>query len=327
MADEVKVDLVVLMDTSGSMQNESKALSDATQTAVDRVKGKCPNDLRVAYLGVEGTWPGTNFNMSLRDYLTREAGVPESSLKAAKYNPTSPYPWGPKEDGAPSIEDTCNFFDWRTDALRTILYLSDDSLKEGGGEPNAEDIAAATSAIATAKKNKVTVFTYLGAHGTEKMKAEYARLATGTGGKPFTSKDAIGGFTDVLADVVCSTKAKGKEKEKEKVIDPIPDGNGTDETKETTNSCCVPVYVYPVPMSCMPAPGCYPMPAGCLPPGMMGGQPMMMMPQPGMMGGQPMMMMPQPGMMGGQPMMMMPQPGMMGGQPMMMMPQPGTMGA
>ena len=315
--DKVLVDLVVLIDTSGSMSDEATALSDATQTAIDRVKGKCPNDLRVEYLGVEGTWGGTPFDMSLRDYLTREAGVPESSLKAAKYNPASSYPSGAKEDGAPSIEDTCNFFDWRTDALRTILYLSDDSLKTGGGKVDAEDIAAATSAIATAKKTKVTVFTYLGTTSfgpgeTEKMKAEYARLATGTGGKPFTSKDAIGdGFVDILADVVCSTKAKGKEKEKEKVIDPIPDGNGTDETKETTNSCCVPVYVYPVPMSCMPAPGCYPMPAGCLPPGMMGGQPMMMMPQPGMMGGQPMMMMPQPGMMGGQPMMM-PQPGTMG---------------
>ena len=315
--DKVLVDLVVLIDTSGSMSDEATALSDATQTAIDRVKGKCPNDLRVEYLGVEGTWGGTPFDMSLRDYLTREAGVPESSLKAAKYNPASSYPSGAKEDGAPSIEDTCNFFDWRTDALRTILYLSDDSLKTGGGKVDAEDIAAATSAIATAKKTKVTVFTYLGTTSfgpgeTEKMKAEYARLATGTGGKPFTSKDAIGdGFVDILADVVCSTKAKGKEKEKEKVIDPIPDGNGTDETKETTNSCCVPVYVYPVPMSCMPAPGCYPMPAGCLPPGMMGGQPMMMMPQPGMMGGQPMMMMPQSGMMGGQPMMM-PQPGTMG---------------
>ncbi|WP_017663058.1 hypothetical protein [Baaleninema simplex] len=315
MADKVKVDLVVLIDTSGSMSDEAQALDKATQTAADRVAAKCPNDLRVKQLGVEGTWPGTKFDMSLRDYLTREVGVPESSLKAAKQG--DPIKKGlPQEDGAPSIEDICNFFDWRTDALRTILYLSDDALKTGGGSVDEEDKKAATSAIATAKKKNVTVFTYLGTGGTPEMEKEYARVANETGGKPFTSKNAIGGFADILADVVCATKAKGKE-------------NGTEETKHTTCPCCVPVYVYPTPMPCIPAPWGYPMPPGypypCVPggypmplgypqPGMMGGHPM---PQPGMMGGHPM---PHPGMMGGHPM---PHPGMMGGHPI---PHPGMMG-
>ncbi len=65
----VALDLVVVIDTSGSMADESSDLSQQIDDAVQKALGRCPSSLRVTFLGIEGTWDNTKFDRSVTDYL------------------------------------------------------------------------------------------------------------------------------------------------------------------------------------------------------------------------------------------------------------------
>lgn len=50
------VDLVIIIDTSPSMKDEASDLSNAAAEAIATASSSCPCDLRVIWLGIEGTW-------------------------------------------------------------------------------------------------------------------------------------------------------------------------------------------------------------------------------------------------------------------------------
>jgi hypothetical protein len=187
------VDLVVVIDTSGSMGDEATDLSLAAQAAIDAARQNCPSDLRVAWFGIERTWTGTNFSQTYRDYLTG-LGVAPGDIVGT---PTD------LEDGAAAILDLSDHYDWRPGARRAIFYLGDEAL-EGGDPQNAGDVAAADAAIAVAGAASVTVFTYAGTGVLPASAAEYARVATSTGGQAFGHPIAnVGGFAAVLEKIIC----------------------------------------------------------------------------------------------------------------------------
>ncbi|WP_437516484.1 vWA domain-containing protein [Sorangium sp. So ce1099] len=218
------VDLVVVIDTSVSMRDEADALSQTIEAAIAAAKTKCPSDLRVTYLGIEGTFKKTRFDTTVRDYLTQTAKVDPSSLRGRTSADLEKLPedqkktFDPREDGARAIEDVATHFDWRVGAARSVFFLGDEAL-EGGisvtGQ-DQEDIDAATRAIEIAKKTGTRVHTYLGTskfssdakkHDRiyKEIESEFARVAQETGGKPFTSKDALNGFQAVLEEVICGS--------------------------------------------------------------------------------------------------------------------------
>ena len=187
-------DLVVLIDTSGSMADEAADLSAAADAAIAAAAAGCPSDLRVDWFGIEGTWPATNFTQSYRDAL----GVPDAQLIGQP---------GQDEDGAAAIVDLARHYGWRSGAARAIFYLGDEALR--GGDPhNVEDVTAADMAIDEAVAHGVTVFTYFGTSASGDAGAvanEYARVAQQTGGQAFTAPVAsVGGFQAVLESVICS---------------------------------------------------------------------------------------------------------------------------
>jgi len=190
-----QVDLVVLIDTSFSMSDEATELSNAAAAAIAAAQQSCPSDLRVAWFGIEGTWPGTNFNQNYRDYL-HGLGVLDADIVGTP---------GDQEDGAAAVMDLSDHFDWRAGAARSIFYLGDEAL-EGGDPQDASDVAAADAAIARAKAQGVKVFTYFGTGTGDPVTAsEYARLAADTGGQAFTAPVAnVGGFQAVLEQVICA---------------------------------------------------------------------------------------------------------------------------
>lgn len=196
------LDLVVVIDTSGSMQDEATELSAAADAAIQAAAQSCPSDLRVAWLGIEGTWvvPGevTKFTQTLRDYL-HGLGVPDADIVGTP---------GDQEDGAAAVIDISDHFDWRPGAARAIFYLGDEAL-EGGNPQTADDVTAANSSIATANAQGVTVFTYLGTPfgaANQTTANEYARLANDTGGQAFTEPIAnLGGFQSVLEQIICAS--------------------------------------------------------------------------------------------------------------------------
>ncbi len=201
------VDLVIVIDTSPSMKDEAQALSDAAASAIAKAKSSCPSDLRVVWLGIEGIWNRTNFNQTLRAYLTQKCKVAESKLRGRKRGELESA--GAQEDAARAIEDISDYFDWRSGATRAIFYLGDEALEGGGDKTEQKDIQAANKAIQKAQGAGVIVHTYFGTSKSkhlEGIKTEYARVATSTGGQSFTNQDALGGFSAVLEKVICGSR-------------------------------------------------------------------------------------------------------------------------
>lgn len=205
------VDLVVAIDTSASMRDEAVALDEAMSKAINDARANCPSDLRVIYLGIEGRFSQTRFSETVRDYLTSTCQVDESQLRGRRRGTVAG--GGAQEDGARVVEDLSNHFDWRDGAGRALFFLGDESL-DGGDQDRTQDeadIEAANVAIATATAANVRVHTYLGTSSVKSsvkaaIEGEYARLAQATGGKAFTSQDALEGFQALLEKVICGSK-------------------------------------------------------------------------------------------------------------------------
>ncbi|AFY58682.1 hypothetical protein Riv7116_6340 [Rivularia sp. PCC 7116] len=228
------VDLVIIIDTSPSMKDEARALSNAAENAINCASTSCPTELRVTWFGIEGTWRGTNFNQTIRNYLTKSCNVSDSKLRGRKRGQLKSA--GAQEDVARAIEDICDYFDWRENAARAIFCLGDEALEGGGEKTEREDIEAANLAIQTAKVSKVTVHTYCGISKSkfqEGIKREYQRIASETGGQFFTDEDSIQGFNAVLEKVICGsnpvTVSQNKASEKTNLTVEMKDDSTTNQ--------------------------------------------------------------------------------------------------
>ena len=200
------IDLVIVIDTSPSMKDEAEALSKVAQTAIRNAKIRSSSNLQVTWLGIEGTWKKTKFNRTVRAYLTRECRVPQYSLSSRKQGTLRSA--GAQEDGARAIADIIEHFNWREDAAKAVFYLGNEALDGGGDKTERRDIDAANIVIQKAQTAGVKIHTYFGTSESkhhQEIASEYARIATATGGQPFTVQDRTKGFTGVLTQVICST--------------------------------------------------------------------------------------------------------------------------
>lgn len=205
---EIPVDLVIVMDTSVSMKPEAQALSQAAATAIANARSHCPSDLRVIWLGIEGTWKETQFTRTVREYLTETCVIPESALKSRKKGelPSG----GAQEDAARVMQDLATHFDWRSGAKRAIFYLGDEALDAGGDKTLPKDIEAANQAIQGAKTAQAVIHTYCGQSKSRyrhTIEAEYARVAQETGGQSFTAEGSLRDFATVLEQIICGSQS------------------------------------------------------------------------------------------------------------------------
>ena len=199
------VDLVIMIDTSGSMTDNGEAISRVAERAVEAAQQKCPTDLRVSWFGVGSTFGGTKFDKTHRDYIA-SLGLTPAPVFNADATPSGSH--AVREEGADAVADIATYFDWRENACRAVFYISDESL-DLGDPHNAADDAATANAITVANNNSVTVFTHLvnGAVASTNPPdiANYTDLAEKTGGKA-----QIGGegdedqYIDLLQDVICN---------------------------------------------------------------------------------------------------------------------------
>ncbi|MBC3776350.1 hypothetical protein [Pseudomonas sp. SWRI99] len=220
-----KVDLVFLIDSSDSMKDEAAALSEKLSAAIEEANKACPSDLRVEFLGIEGTFANSKFDKTVRNYLTETLGVDDGLIKSRKYaaigNPA-------QEDVAPAAEDVIKSYDWRAGAEKNLFVLGDESLYGGEMVLNEERIKACDDAISVALDHAVKVHTYLGTpHQTlpyptpadeRAMIKEYKRLALRTGGEHYIYTKGIADFIQVLKDTICASK--------------VPHEDSVDEKKE-----------------------------------------------------------------------------------------------
>lgn len=209
-----KVDLVVVIDTSDSMENEAEGLSSAAEDAIQVAQESCPSNLRVVWLGIEGTFNSTKFDQTVREYLKANgvngSGPPGDAVQdsdlVGRVIGTVPGQ-GAQEDGARAIQDISDHFDWTPGAARLIFYLGDESLEGGGDVQTPADTIAANMAIAAANGASVIVHTYAGDRISVPSDTadDYKLVADMTGGTFFSfAAGDINNFADVLEEVICS---------------------------------------------------------------------------------------------------------------------------
>ncbi len=201
-----KVDLIVLIDNSGSMGNVANTISNAAVTAIDTALAKCPVDLRVQYFGLEGTWGGTVFNSSQRTYIESIYGT-GYTLPAADNN----HRGLAQEQGANGIEDLSNLFDWRDNACKAIFYISDEELDSVNPQNDfANEDQVTLDAISAATTNGVTVFLHYVEQGrSPNILQNYTDLASDTGGSLIYSDRGHGSVTpqtyiDFMPQIICN---------------------------------------------------------------------------------------------------------------------------
>lgn len=199
------VDLIVLIDASGSMGRVADSISVAAQAAIDNAMASCNTDLRVSFLGVDGVWPGTVFDTAThRQYIYNETGIITLS---ADINHVGL----PTEQGANAIEDLSIYAPWREGSCRAIFYISDEELDSFSpvGDFTNED-AATNDAILAAQANNVSVFThYIMEQGRgPSILNNYDDITSQTGGINLTTPTyaAVNAqlYIDFMPTIVCN---------------------------------------------------------------------------------------------------------------------------
>ena len=194
------VDLVVVMDTSGSMADEARPLDAKVEALISAATADCRADVRVVWLGIAKILPGTNFTQTCRKYLAENLNLPRRELESDPKD---------KEDGARSIIDLARHFDWRAGAARLLLFLGDEGLYQGDPQ-NKQDTLQTERAIGVAQEQQVAVFTYLGTplgkRINPKTQSQYQRLAAATGGQAYVHPpENLAGFQTALSGLACTS--------------------------------------------------------------------------------------------------------------------------
>ncbi|WP_043892785.1 hypothetical protein [Providencia sneebia] len=216
----VALDLVIIIDTSGSMSDESQDLSDQIDAAIQNASEKCPSRLRATFLGIQGTWDNTKFDQSVSDYLIGR-GVKEANLQArAPFKEADGLDHrGNREDLCRAVIDASKYFDWRENARRAIFVLGDEGMEGGGGILTQAAIDKNDEAISVAQQEQVKVYTYQGTPNDDpsnldsfpsladrdKITKEYERLAEQTGGRSYIYTTGIANFSLVLQEILCDS--------------------------------------------------------------------------------------------------------------------------
>lgn len=223
------LDLVVIIDTSGSMADEAVSLSQQIDAAIQKSSTACPSDLRVSFLGIQGTWANTKFTQSLSDYLLKNgkdvAGQPVTLAELQARQPFKEADGidhaGNKEDLCRAVIDASKFYDWREGARRAIFVLGDEGMEGGGGKESDVEKTKnkATEAISVAQTQGVKVYTYQGTPDDDpqnidrftstdvlhQMTEQYERLAKETGGWPYIYTSGVADFSLVLKEILCDS--------------------------------------------------------------------------------------------------------------------------
>ncbi len=202
-----KVDLIILVDTSGSMSRFAAQVSSAAERAIENAKEKCPTDLRLLFMGVEGTWGGTRFTTNHLAYL-------QSLDPTVTFATHTGHSGLASEEGANAVQDLSDYFDWREGACRAIFYVSDEEL--GSSRPRndlANETAVTNAAIAAAKANKVTVFAHHITHlnRAAQILQNYQDLCTETGGLFYSSRTPDEDeYVKMLSEAICKSCGTSK---------------------------------------------------------------------------------------------------------------------
>ena len=191
-AQPVNVDIIFVMDTSGSMDDEFSALCLNIENLISELNA----------LGV------------VVDYeilgITEIRECTFSTVADKVSNPSVDH----EEDWGPAVRDLSPNYSWRPGATRLIIPMSDEGPQDGDPcEAPGPDETSIIDAISAANSNQVRVSPIVGS-GYESCTADLAKqLSDGTGGKLFYSttpaEDLAAGILELIGEVVADSDGDG----------------------------------------------------------------------------------------------------------------------
>jgi len=197
------VDIVFLMDTSGSMDDEAQALCDSISGVADRLAQLGLTDFQVTLLGItEDAGDDPDFPCltdNARDLLG--ASVPGTPSPGEENLNDS-------EDWGPGTAVVAGRFAWRPGAIRIVVPISDEAPENGdkSGTPDcdATDQAAIDNAISVALANNVIVSPIVASESGQDPCIEQLaqQLANATGGTLSLSTDPQADIADSIFQIV-----------------------------------------------------------------------------------------------------------------------------
>lgn len=194
------VEVVFIMDTSGSMRDEAAALCTTIGQVVTEL-GELGIEVHPYFYGITQT-PGGEFGC-LTDHIVDLFGptVPGDSVSCPFPNTLSAY-----ESWGPATAIVASRFPWGTATTKMIVPISDEgpcdgSRPEGCADPGA-DRDSITNAIAIALANGVIVSPIAGSSSDACVLNLGTALANGTGGIAVESKNPKLDFSDALTSVI-----------------------------------------------------------------------------------------------------------------------------
>ena len=209
------LDIVVLFDTSGSMDDEAKALCNNIEEVIGDIREK---EISVRYQ----VWGIVAKEFSIYNEETEESSTDPFCLVSMIPEQIEGFKVGHEEDWGQAIIDVAENYEWKEETTRIIIPISDECPVEGsepleelvGGKIistcNEADEAIIPSVWQTAKENEVRIFPISGAQFEEADRVfEIApvielmeTVAENTGGKVFRSQDAEADIADGLSSLI-----------------------------------------------------------------------------------------------------------------------------
>jgi len=210
------VDIVFVMDTSGSMDDEAEALCEQLDGVLAELQQLGLTDIRVFKWGVNEDADAPE-HQGTGDFSCLEDNASEVFNNAIVPGTTDRRIFTPAEDlegdedWGPAISIVSHFgsqgrsqnFQWRTNAIKIIVPISDEGPSQGsGGYPDSDDAELIALAIENANANDVIVSPIVGS-GAEPDTAQHAvNVADGTGGIAVRSTGAELDLGEVLFEIV-----------------------------------------------------------------------------------------------------------------------------
>lgn len=194
------VDIVFLMDTSGSMVDEATALcQNVNQIILDLAA----NGVQVTpyFLGITET-PAEGFDCLTDDVVTMLGGAVPGDAESCSFPDT----FSAHESWGPATAIVAERFPWGDAVVRMIVPISDEgpcdgSFPDGCNDPG-DDRDSITNAIAVANAHDVIVSPISGTSSSPCVLTLASALAAGTGGMSFASQDPNADLADALIDIV-----------------------------------------------------------------------------------------------------------------------------
>jgi|GEM_PF-2953946 len=162
------LDLVFILDASGSMQSEINAVKNSIRNIIDEINNKCPNCMMVGIYVFEGVGSDKTGFIKKPSYchgsndvgaihLTSDGGLLKNRLGQVRAS-SSIEPWAHLTKQV--LEDSS--FGWRADAVRMIIAISDEPNDYCNSESDAKgglgDTAGLDNAVNTLKANDAYFF-------------------------------------------------------------------------------------------------------------------------------------------------------------------------